>query len=386
MISSVGSVNSVNYQPPGNQVILLASSSRSASRSNSENCESRCSVEPSHTPSRNSLHSAQSTESLASMVLTTPTPANSGDSGHSSQISGDGGAAASTVNNQSSYQPRLHPKKRKFNPADLESMDIAINDHKITVYDKSINDDKKNGPIPDGNHTIGTSANDASDKRDISTGHLNSNTVVIKEENGGSHSTAIVHSSFSQNNQYDGLNSRNTPDKVYNYSKYSRLSSRDENLVSAQLAKPTTTAVREYNSSNAVVAPPPSLPPPSSTDDIDLSEWCGHRVLAKHQDVFVAGSIRSIGAHNSVLVELDHPEGSRQMYYDILGNGRFDVVSDASPSVNDVSYSFTRHIFVYDPHFNLFFLHTIIFFLHTITFFLFCIRSTFLLFCIRSTF
>lgn len=70
---------------------------------------------------------------------------------------------------------------------------------------------------------------------------------------------------------------------------------------------------------------------------VDLSEWINHRVLAKRKDIYVPGVIRSSDIANSVLVELDHPEGQREIYHDIFSSGRFDVISDASPSISDVS-------------------------------------------------
>ncbi len=73
-------------------------------------------------------------------------------------------------------------------------------------------------------------------------------------------------------------------------------------------------------------------------DLVDLSEWCNHRVLAKQKNCFVPGVIRTSDIPNSVLVELDHPEGQREFYHDIFGSGKFDVISDASPSLSDVSF------------------------------------------------
>lgn len=60
-------------------------------------------------------------------------------------------------------------------------------------------------------------------------------------------------------------------------------------------------------------------------------------MLAKRKDIYVPGVIRSSDIANSVLVELDHPEGQREIYHDIFSSGRFDVISDASPSISDVS-------------------------------------------------
>lgn len=71
---------------------------------------------------------------------------------------------------------------------------------------------------------------------------------------------------------------------------------------------------------------------------LDLSEWINHRVLARQEDIYVSGSIRSVDASNSILVEFDYPEGTQQRYHDILNDDHlFDIISDASPSVGDIT-------------------------------------------------
>lgn len=72
-------------------------------------------------------------------------------------------------------------------------------------------------------------------------------------------------------------------------------------------------------------------------ETLDLMEWCNHRVLARQADYYATGIIRAAEIANSIVVAFDHPEGSRQTYYDVFGGGRFDVISDASPSASDVS-------------------------------------------------
>lgn len=144
----------------------------------------------------------------------------------------------------------------------------------------------------------------------------NPSPIVIKEEI-GSHAVASASSGY-----FDGHSAGSTPNhndianyhlqQQQHYAKYGRSSSGGKEVA---------------------YAPPPQAAPPA----IDLSEFIESRVLAKHQDMYVTGAIRRVEDSNAILVELDHPEGCRQMYYDILGNGRYDVVSDASPSVNEVS-------------------------------------------------
>lgn len=69
---------------------------------------------------------------------------------------------------------------------------------------------------------------------------------------------------------------------------------------------------------------------------VDLKEWCNQRVLAKRKDYYVQGVTRPTNLPNSVLVELDFPEGQQQLYQDIFGSGKFDVIGDAPPCLNEV--------------------------------------------------
>jgi hypothetical protein len=70
---------------------------------------------------------------------------------------------------------------------------------------------------------------------------------------------------------------------------------------------------------------------------VDLREWCNQRVLAKRKDYYVPGVTRPTRYSNSVLVELDFPEGQQQLYQDIFASGKFDVIGDAPPPQNEVS-------------------------------------------------
>lgn len=75
----------------------------------------------------------------------------------------------------------------------------------------------------------------------------------------------------------------------------------------------------------------------SSSPCVDLKEWCNQRVLAKRKDFFVPGVTRPSNMPNCVLVALDYPEGQQQLYQDIFASGKFDVISDAPPPINEVN-------------------------------------------------
>lgn len=69
---------------------------------------------------------------------------------------------------------------------------------------------------------------------------------------------------------------------------------------------------------------------------VDLKEWCNQRVLAKRKDFYVPGVTRPANMPYCVLVALDFPEGQQQLYQDIFASGKFDVISDAPPPINEV--------------------------------------------------
>ncbi|XP_025157764.1 putative transcription factor capicua isoform X4 [Harpegnathos saltator] len=76
--------------------------------------------------------------------------------------------------------------------------------------------------------------------------------------------------------------------------------------------------------------------PRPATVVIDLSEWRDHRVLALRDLCYYPGVIRNVGeAHGEILIEFD--DKRKQVYSDVLGAGRYDVIGDASPSLGQVT-------------------------------------------------
>jgi hypothetical protein len=80
-----------------------------------------------------------------------------------------------------------------------------------------------------------------------------------------------------------------------------------------------------------------SEPSATTSSCVDLKEWCNQRVLAKRKDFFVPGVTRPSNMLNCVLVALDYPEGQQQLYQDIFASGKFDIISDAPPPINEVN-------------------------------------------------
>lgn len=92
----------------------------------------------------------------------------------------------------------------------------------------------------------------------------------------------------------------------------------------------------------------PHQAPVEQADLVDLKEWATHRVLAKRREFYAPGAIVPSNMPSSVLVKLDYPEGQQQLYQDIFGSGRFDVISDRVPSLSDVGFYEECRIFPVD--------------------------------------
>lgn len=71
--------------------------------------------------------------------------------------------------------------------------------------------------------------------------------------------------------------------------------------------------------------------------NIALHEWIDHRVLAKRNGVYIAGTIRRADSTNgNVWVEFDVNGEELILFADVLQSGRYDVISDASPTLMQV--------------------------------------------------
>ncbi|XP_066597113.1 protein capicua homolog isoform X2 [Prorops nasuta] len=77
-----------------------------------------------------------------------------------------------------------------------------------------------------------------------------------------------------------------------------------------------------------------SRPRPAAVT-IDLSDWRDHRVLALRDSCYYPGVIRNV-IHGEVVVQFDG-DSKLVRYSDVLGAGKYDVISDASPSIGQVS-------------------------------------------------
>lgn len=73
--------------------------------------------------------------------------------------------------------------------------------------------------------------------------------------------------------------------------------------------------------------------------DVDLQEWADHRVLAKRDGVYLPGLIRQATSNGDVWIEFDYANDDQRFvsFKDVLNASKYDVISDASPSLSQVS-------------------------------------------------
>lgn len=73
-----------------------------------------------------------------------------------------------------------------------------------------------------------------------------------------------------------------------------------------------------------------------SNTNIDLSEWVGHRILARRDQYFCPGVIKAAYKDNSVAIDFETEE-SPLIYCNVLSKGDFDtILSDAVPATSQV--------------------------------------------------
>ncbi|XP_055695113.1 putative transcription factor capicua isoform X2 [Lutzomyia longipalpis] len=175
-------------------------------------------------------------------------------------------------------QPRLHPKKRKFDPAELEEMNSTA---------------KMEEGIP----SAAATSTEIVNKMTPATVTATSNGVTTAQ---------IIFTTH--------------PMPVYSHA-------------------------NSYHHVQQTVDPPtPSAAPPvrelqPAVPNIDLTEWRDHRILLKHisMNIYQPGSIKDVEQPHTVVVKMDGEEGCCRKVLDVFGANRFDIVSDACPSVAAVS-------------------------------------------------
>lgn len=104
-------------------------------------------------------------------------------------------------------------------------------------------------------------------------------------------------------------------------------------------------SVREYYKSNINFSVPsintnntPDRNECSEKLNIALHEWIDHRVLAKTKEVYLPGTIRKADSIvGNVWIEFDNNTEELILFTDVLQSGRYHVISDASPTLSQVT-------------------------------------------------
>lgn len=246
--SVISSVGTVNYQQASHQIFVVSRPNSQDGTTIQQFQTAPIIISPSQHTTTSNFQSTTSTASSSLRVLNT---------------------------HQLTSQPRLHPKKRKFNPAELEEMEPTV--------------------------------------------------AAISTRNGNV--------------------SEWTPDKQQTVETVYTMAPK----MVVTTSTPTKEAASQNRASSYITNTQASLTShsvDSPMETLDLSEWCNQRVLAKQNEYYATGVTRSSSGGSSIAVEFDYPEGNMKKFHDVFGSGRYDVISDASPSVNEVSKFMKQNVYL----------------------------------------
>lgn len=244
-------------------------------------------------------------------------------------------------NNRSTIQPRLlHPKKRKFDLADLEELKISNSDAGTSV--SSNNNPIKTGTEVQKSFLTNTNTIIAVSSAVVPQMVITNMATNISSRSTGDNSTPIREHQDEKNDSdilkktilYSCKPLMNTVVSLKPHAK--KIST---NGLSPLIAFAKTTQIAAPNHNNALFKPTERI---HESDIIELSDWCDTRVLAKRNGCYVTGIIKSSEIKGAVFVEFDYPEGANELYKDIFYKGQYSIISDASPSISDVSIDQVR--------------------------------------------
>lgn len=112
-----------------------------------------------------------------------------------------------------------------------------------------------------------------------------------------------------------------------------------EDMLAIEVTKPSeppSVITRTVTHLSGQLASPSQLPFLSPNGiDIDLMDWKGQRVLAKCNGTYLPGVIKELKKGCDIVVLFDKDQTTKCIY-DVLGNGKYDVISDHTPSLGQV--------------------------------------------------
>ncbi|KAL5273133.1 CIC family protein [Megaselia abdita] len=195
--------------------------------------------------------------------------------------------------------PRLHPKKRKFDPAELED-----DTNKQQAGHALVDSDH---PISSSNPTFKNGNNVYYTLQPLSVVNAPGGSIVA----GTSGKPILIHQVDCADKKIIFTSSTNT--------KYLH-------------QQPVQLQQRFSNTNHHYV------PDNESDCSLDLSEWINTRVLAKLGSYYAPGITKPQDnpKPKSILVEFDPPENRTELYTDLLNEGKYNVILDACPSLSDI--------------------------------------------------
>uniref|UniRef100_A0A1B0GDV0 HMG box domain-containing protein n=1 Tax=Glossina morsitans morsitans TaxID=37546 RepID=A0A1B0GDV0_GLOMM len=284
--------------------------------------------------------------------------------------------------------PRQHPKKRKFDPSELDQADqLRHHESPPDAKSSSLSSTQaaaattagaahiatfslRNGMSSLGSF-IASSSNNNSNKFILSQQQCNASvasidcpttveSTIMANSTPASSTAAPVATETTGNSMLDassgslmsmagtGAQCRESPEKRTIITRNgsgnrihtpigSQSSTAGQRLISAQ-SQPQTIATISPPKANALLA----IPNNAVSDDVvlNLRDWVNTRVLAKLSNYYAPGITRSLSTKdmptNSIFVEFDPPERGTHLYTDVLNSGRFNVILDASPPAADI--------------------------------------------------
>ncbi|KAL9871672.1 putative transcription factor capicua isoform 1-T7 [Glossina fuscipes fuscipes] len=284
--------------------------------------------------------------------------------------------------------PRQHPKKRKFDPSELDQAD-QLRHHESPPDAKSSSISSTQAAaattagathiatfsLRNGMSSLGTfiasSSNNNSNKFILSQQQCNAPvastdcpitvaSTIMANSTTASSTAAPVSTEIAGNSMLDassgslmsmvgtGTQCRESPEKRTIITRNgsgnrihipiaSQSTIAGQRLMSAQ-NQPQPIATVSPPKANALLATPNNV----VSDDVvlNLRDWVNTRVLAKLSNYYAPGITRSLSTKdmptNSIFVEFDPPERGTHLYTDVLNSGRFNVILDASPPAADI--------------------------------------------------
>jgi hypothetical protein len=230
----------------------------------------------------------------------------------------DGNAKIKMIQQTTNVQhPRLHPKKRKFDLAELEddvqtSSNNACNNQQETTQTKSTTFDNRAGV---GNvQNLNGNGNGTHVDHGVNENHHNSTAIATSNQH-----------QQQQQQQYLKVVSteQHFTKKPFSTSSYS------------PSCLPTTAPSSHQQASSIHQSAPVDQ---ATTELVDLKEWANQNVLAKRKDIYYPGNIVGSTHPCSVIVTFRHPEGQQQIFQDIFSNGLYDVIDDRVPTMKEVRF------------------------------------------------